>query len=191
VPSASTAQAVSHQGPAITNIDFRRGNTGEGRIIIALSDPHISAQMSGTGAGVRLTLNNTWLLQDLRRRRAVVDFGTPVSLVAANHSGNDTTLNISATGDYDYLAYQADKEYVVSIKPLTAQEIKEKKAEFEFTGEKLSLNFQNIEVRAVLQIIADFTELNLVASDTVQGRITLRLDNVPWDQALSLVLKTK
>lgn len=191
VPSASTAQAVSHQGPAITNIDFRRGTTGEGRIIIALSDPNISAEMSGTGAGVRLTFKNTWLPPELRRRLDVVDFATPVSLVAANHSGNDTTLNISATGDYDYLAYQADKEYVVSIKPLTAQEIKEKKAEFEFTGEKLSLNFQNIEVRAVLQIIADFTELNLVASDTVQGRITLRLDNVPWDQALSLVLKTK
>lgn len=191
VPSASTAQAVSHQGPAITNIDFRRGTTGEGRIIIALSDPNISAQMSGTGAGVRLTFKNTWLPPELRRRLDVVDFATPVSLVAANHSGNDTTLNISATGDYDYLAYQADKEYVVSIKPLTAQEIKEKKAEFEFTGEKLSLNFQDIEVRAVLQIIADFTELNLVASDTVQGRITLRLDNVPWDQALSLVLKTK
>ncbi|MGB3611687.1 MAG: type IV pilus secretin PilQ family protein [Cellvibrio sp.] len=191
VPSASTAQAVSHQGPAITNIDFRRGTTGEGRIIIALSDPNISAQMSGTGAGVRLTFKNTWLPPELRRRLDVVDFATPVSLVAATHSGNDTTLNISATGDYDYLAYQADKEYVVSIKPLTAQEIKEKKAEFEFTGEKLSLNFQDIEVRAVLQIIADFTELNLVASDTVQGRITLRLDNVPWDQALSLVLKTK
>lgn len=191
VPSASTAQAVSHQGPAITNIDFRRGTTGEGRIIIALSDPNISAQMSGTGAGVRLTFKNTWLPPELRRRLDVADFATPVSLVAATHSGNDTTLNISATGDYDYLAYQADKEYVVSIKPLTAQEIKEKKAEFEFTGEKLSLNFQDIEVRAVLQIIADFTELNLVASDTVQGRITLRLDNVPWDQALSLVLKTK
>ena len=191
VPSASTAQAVSHQGPAITNIDFRRGTTGEGRIIIALSDPNISAQMSGTGAGVRLTFKNTWLPPELRRRLDVVDFATPVSLVAATHSGNDTTLNISATGDYDYLAYQADKEYVVSIKPLTAQEIKEKKAEFEFTGEKLSLNFQDIEVCAVLQIIADFTELNLVASDTVQGRITLRLDNVPWDQALSLVLKTK
>lgn len=191
VPSASAAQAASAQGPSITNIDFRRGTTGEGRIIIALSDPNISAEMSGTGAGVRLTFKNVWLPPELRRRLDVVDFATPVSLVAATHSGNDTTLNIAATGDYDYLAYQADKEYVVSIKPLTAQEIKEKKDEFEFTGEKLSLNFQDIEVRAVLQIIADFTELNLVASDTVQGRITLRLDNVPWDQALSLVLKTK
>ena len=191
VPSASNTQAAAVQGPSITNIDFRRGTTGEGRIIIALSDPNISAEMSGTGAGVRLTFKDVWLPQELRRRLDVVDFATPVSLVSATHSGNDTTLNIAASGDYDYLAYQADKEYVVSIKPLTPQEIKEKKEEFEFTGEKLSLNFQDIEVRAVLQIIADFTELNLVASDTVQGRITLRLDNVPWDQALSLVLKTK
>lgn len=191
VPSAPTAQTAAAQGPAITNIDFRRGTTGEGRIIIALSDPGISAEMSSTGAGVRLTFNDVWLPPELRRRLDVVDFATPVSLVSATLDGGDTVLNIAASGDYDYLAYQADKEYVVSIKPLTAQEIKEKKEEFEFTGEKLSLNFQDIEVRAVLQIIADFTELNLVASDTVQGRITLRLDNVPWDQALSLVLKTK
>ena len=191
VPSASTTQPAAAQGPAITNIDFRRGTTGEGRIIIALSDPGISAEMSSTGAGVRLTFNDVWLPPELRRRLDVVDFATPVSLVSATLDGGDTVLNIAASGDYDYLAYQADKEYVVSIKPLTAQEIKEKKEEFEFTGEKLSLNFQDIEVRAVLQIIADFTELNLVASDTVQGRITLRLDNVPWDQALSLVLKTK
>ena len=191
VPSAPTAQTAADQGPAITNIDFRRGTTGEGRIIIALSDPGISAEMSSTGAGVRLTFNDVWLPPELRRRLDVVDFATPVSLVSATLDGGDTVLNIAASGDYDYLAYQADKEYVVSIKPLTAQEIKEKKEEFEFTGEKLSLNFQDIEVRAVLQIIADFTELNLVASDTVQGRITLRLDNVPWDQALNLVLKTK
>ena len=191
VPSAPTAQTAAAQGPAITNIDFRRGTTGEGRIIIALSDPGISAEMSSTGSGVRLTFNDVWLPPELRRRLDVVDFATPVSLVSATLDGGDTVLNIAASGDYDYLAYQADKEYVVSIKPLTAQEIKEKKEEFEFTGEKLSLNFQDIEVRAVLQIIADFTELNLVASDTVQGRITLRLDNVPWDQALNLVLKTK
>src|SRR5690606_11356103 len=95
------------------------------------------------------------------------------------------------SSDLDYLAYQTDNEYVVSIKPLTAQEKLEKKKDFEYTGEKLSLDFQDIEVRAVLQIIADFTDLNLVASDTVQGRITLRLQNVPWDQALEMVLKNK
>src|SRR5690554_3088481 len=192
IPAASSPEAVTPaQGPSITNIDFRRGTAGEGRIIIGLSESSVSAEMMATATGVKLSFNNVWMPPELRRRLDVVDFATPVSLVTASLAGDNATLDIAASGDYDYLAYQADKEYVLSIKPLTAQEKEDKKKEFEFTGEKLSLNFQDIEVRAVLQIIADFTELNLVASDTVQGRITLRLDNVPWDQALSLVLKTK
>ena len=192
IPAAYSPEAVTPaQGPSITNIDFRRGTAGEGRIIIALSESSVSAEMMATATGVKLSFNNVWMPPELRRRLDVVDFATPVSLVTASLVGDNATLNIAASGDYDYLAYQADNEYVLSIKPLTAQEKEDKKKEFEFSGEKLSLNFQDIEVRAVLQIIADFTELNLVASDTVQGRITLRLDNVPWDQALSLVLKTK
>lgn len=175
----------------ITNIDFRRGTAGEGRVIVTLSNPKVSADMVGTGAGVRLSFNGVWLPPELRRRLDVVDFATPVSLVAAGQEGENSVLNISAGGDFDYLAYQTDNEYVVSIKPLTAQEKLEKKKDFEYTGDKLSLDFQDIEVRAVLQIIADFTDLNLVASDTVQGRITLRLQNVPWDQALEMVLKNK
>ncbi len=175
----------------ITNIDFRRGAVGEGRIIVTLSNPKVSADMVGTGAGVRLSFKDVWLPPELRRRLDVVDFATPVSLVASTQEGESSVLNISAGGDFDYLAYQTDNEYVVSIKPLTEQEKQEKKKDFEYTGEKLSLDFQDIEVRAVLQIIADFTELNLVASDTVQGRITLRLQNVPWDQALEMVLKNK
>lgn len=175
----------------ITNIDFRRGTAGEGRVVVTLSNPKVSADMVGTGAGVRLSFKDAWLPPELRRRLDVVDFATPVSLVAATQEGEASVLNISAGGDFDYLAYQTDNEYVVSIKPLTEQEKQEKKKDFEYTGEKLSLDFQDIEVRAVLQIIADFTELNLVASDTVQGRITLRLQNVPWDQALEMVLKNK
>lgn len=175
----------------ITNIDFRRGTAGEGRVVVTLSNPKVSADMVGTGAGVRLSFNGVWLPPELRRRLDVVDFATPVSLVAAGQEGENSVLNISAGGDFDYLAYQTDNEYVVSIKPLSAQEKLEKKKDFEYTGEKLSLDFQDIEVRAVLQIIADFTDLNLVASDTVQGRITLRLQNVPWDQALEMVLKNK
>src|SRR5690606_432651 len=93
--------------------------------------------------------------------------------------------------DYDYLAYQTDNRYIISVKPLSRVEVEERKARFAFVGEKLSLNFQDIEVRSVLQLIADFTDLNLVASDTVTGSITLRLDNVPWDQALDIVLKAK
>lgn len=175
----------------ITNIDFRRGTAGEGRVVVTLSNPKVSADMTGTGAGVKLSFKDVWLPPELRRRLDVVDFATPVTLVAAAQEGESSVLNISAGGDFDYLAYQTDNEYVLSIKPLSAQEKQEKKKDFEYTGEKLSLDFQDIEVRAVLQIIADFTELNLVASDTVQGRITLRLQNVPWDQALEMVLKNK
>lgn len=187
--SLSTQDSI--KGTRITNIDFRRGTAGEGRVIINLSDAKVNANMVGTGAGVRLSFRNVWLPPELRRRLDVVDFATPVSLVASAQEGENTVLNIAASGDFDYLAYQTDNEYVVSIKPLTDREKQERKKEFEYTGQKLSLDFQDIEVRAVLQIIADFTDLNLVASDTVQGRITLRLQNVPWDQALDMVLKNK
>jgi type IV pilus assembly protein PilQ len=176
---------------SISNIDFRRGQSGEGRIVVTLSDPHVSADLISTGAGVKLSFANVAMPKELRRRLDVVDFATPVTIVNASQEGASSVLNISANGEFDYMAYQTDNEYVLSVKPLTEQEKKDKKKDFQFSGEKLSFNFQDIEVRAVLQIIADFTELNLVASDTVQGRITLRLENVPWDQALALVLKTK
>ncbi len=179
------------RGPQVTNIDFRRGEEGEGRVIINLSDDNISADVMETGDGVDLQLGGVHLPEALRRRLDVLDFATPVSMVNARQEGGDTVLSIDASGEYDYMAYQTDDEYVISVKPLTQQEIEARDQEFSYTGDKLSLNFQDIEVRSVLQIIADFTDLNLVASDTVQGRITLRLDNVPWDQALDLVLKTK
>jgi type IV pilus assembly protein PilQ len=176
---------------SITNIDFRRGETGEGKLIVTLSDSHVNADLVGTGNGVKLSFANVSLPEDLRRRLDVVDFATPVNLINATQEGGNSIFNIAATGEFDYMAYQTDNEYVVSVKPLTDTEKREKKKDFQFTGEKLSLNFQDIEVRAVLQILADSNEFNLVASDTVTGRITLRLENVPWDQALALVLKTK
>jgi type IV pilus assembly protein PilQ len=191
IPGAASSRSDVAAGSTITSIDFRRGTAGEGRIIIGLSDSRISANMAAVASGVRLSFNNVHLPPELRRRLDVTDFATPVSLINATQDGGDVTLNVSAAGDFDYLAYQADNEYVLSVKPLTPREREERQKEFQFTGDKLSLNFQDIEVRAVLQIIADVTELNLVASDTVQGRITLRLANVPWDQALDLVLKTK
>jgi type IV pilus assembly protein PilQ len=185
------ATAINVGQPSISNIDFRRGQAGEGRIIVTLTDPHVSAELASTGAGVKLSFANVAIPKELRRRLDVVDFATPVTTVSASQEGASSTLNIAASGEFDYMAYQTDNEYVLSIKPLTEQEKKDKQKDFQFSGDKLSFNFQDIEVRAVLQIIADFTDLNLVASDTVQGRITLRLENVPWDQALSLVLKTK
>src|SRR5690554_6647723 len=175
----------------VKGIDFRRGDAGEGRVIVDLSTDRISADMRDTAKGLRVTFANATLPSELRRRLDVLDFATPVSVISAGSDGGDVVLEISANGDYDYLAYQTDKRYVISVKPLTKSEKAEQERLFEYTGSRLSFNFQDIEVRAVLQIIADFTDVNLVASDTVQGRITLRLDNVPWDQALDMVLKTK
>lgn len=192
VPNKKVVSTIVASGqPTISNIDFRRGQAGEGRIVVTLSDPHVSADLVSTGAGVKLSFANVTMPTEMRRRLDVVDFATPVTLVNASQEGANSTLNVSASGEFDYMAYQTDNEYVLSIKPLTAQEKQEKKKDFQFTGEKISLNFQDMEVRAILQILADFSNFNLVASDTVQGRITLRLENVPWDQALTLVLKTK
>jgi type IV pilus assembly protein PilQ len=192
VPNKKVAKNVVSSGqPSISNIDFRRGQAGEGRIVVTLSDPHVSADLVSTGAGVKLSFANVSIPAELRRRLDVVDFATPVTLVNASQEGANSILSVSAKGEFDYMAYQTDNEYVLSVKPLTEQEKKDKKKDFAFSGEKISLNFQDMEVRAILQILADFSDFNLVASDTVQGRITLRLENVPWDQALALVLKTK
>src|SRR5690606_20685964 len=122
----------------------------------------------------------------------VIDFATPVKTIDTRREGTTTTVTVEAVdGGYDYIAYQTDNRYVISLKPLSPVELEERQSKFAFVGEKLSLNFQDIEVRSVLQLIADFTELNLVASDTVTGSITVRLENVPWDQALDIVLKAK
>lgn len=190
VKKSAPVKTVAGQS-AISNIDFRRGQAGEGRVIVTLTDPHVSADLATTAAGVKLSFSNVAMPAELRRRLDVVDFATPVTIVNSAQEGNSSTLNISASGEFDYMAYQTDNEYVLSVKPLTEQEKREKKKDFQFNGEKISLNFQDMEVRAILQILADFSDFNLVASDTVQGRITLRLENVPWDQALALVLKTK
>lgn len=176
---------------AITSVDFRRGDAGEGKVIVQLTNPGISIDVEEVAGGIDVSFMQTELPDELKRKLDVTDFATPVKMVSASANNVRTSLSIKASGEYDYLAYQADNEYVISVKPLTRAELEEKKAQFAYTGEKLSLNFQNIEVRSVLQLIADVTELNLVASDTVKGNITLRLDNVPWDQALDLVLKTK
>ncbi len=182
---------MSSYTSAINNIDFRRGEGGEGKIIISLTDPNISINVEDVGGQIVLNFVDTQLPVNLRRKLDVTDFATPVTVVSADYDGASAVVSIKPTGDYDYMAYQTETEYVVSVKQLTLQEMEERKQKFNYVGEKLSLNFQDIPVRSVLQLIADFTELNLVASDTVEGKITLRLENVPWDQALDLVLKTK
>ena len=192
VEATTTAEDLTNQAEySIKSIDFDRGEQGEGLVSIELSDPSVSVDISQVGKGIKLSFFRTDLPESLDRRLDVIDFATPVKEIDTSHDGSTTTVMVDAIGEYDYMAYQTDSHYVVSVKHLTAAEQEEKQNKFAYVGEKLSLNFQDIEVRSVLQLIADFTELNLVASDTVSGSITLRLENVPWDQALAIVLKAK
>lgn len=177
---------------AVTGVDFRRGDSGEGRVIIKLSEPSIPVDVKEEGGKIVARFVGAGVPNELVRKLDVTDFATPVKMVETQSADGSTMVVIEPTGVWEYLAYQADNEFSINVKPVSKAEAARKKKEaFEYTGEKLSLNFQDIEVRSVLQLIADFTGLNLVASDTVDGRITLRLQNVPWDQALELILKTK
>jgi len=176
---------------SLTDLQFRRSEAGEGRLILALSDPSVDVNVFSEGSLINLEFLATNVPESLLRRFDVTDFATPVTSVEVTTTERGARLQLKTTGLYDYLAYQTGDEYILSVKPLSANEKQERLNEFNYVGDRISLNFQNIEVRAVLQLIADFTELNLVASDTVSGSITLRLQNVPWDQALELVLKTK
>lgn len=190
--SAVTQKAPVVSGRAIRDLDFQRGEQGEGNIVIDLTDASVSPDIQEQGGKIRLDFAKTQLPESLRVRLDVKDFATPVQFVSATSSSDRTSIIIEPTGLYDYLVFQADNKLTVSVKPLTPADLEQRKADqFTYAGEKLSLNFQDIDVRSVLQLIADFTDLNLVASDTVRGNITLRLQNVPWDQALDLVLKTK
>ncbi|KZY30181.1 fimbrial protein [Oleiphilus sp. HI0081] len=193
MPAANTfSRKVAADRNGITNIDFQRGEKGDGQIVVSFASPDVDIDMSEVGGHIQLRMPKVDLPMGLRQRLDVVDFATPVRRIDSDIVDGDALIRIKASGHYDYLAYQADNKFTVSVEALTEEEVDQrKKDKFPFTGEKLSLNFQNIEVRAVLQLIADFTSLNLVASDTVGGSITLRLQNVPWDQALELILKTK
>ncbi|VVN78696.1 type IV pilus secretin PilQ [Pseudomonas fluorescens] len=196
-PRAATAtpapaRTYAPVGKAIRGVDFQRGTQGEGNVVIDLSDPSIAPDIQERDGKIILGFARTQLPEPLRVRLDVKDFATPVQFVNASATGDRATISIEPSGAFDYSTYQTDNKLTVSIRPMTVDDLQKRNAErFAYTGEKLSLNFQDIDVRSVLQLIADFTNLNLVASDTVQGGITLRLQNVPWDQALDLVLKTK
>jgi type IV pilus assembly protein PilQ len=193
VPVAATQTAgAASAGKSITNIDFRRGEQGEGRVIVMLSDPSIPVDMRQEGGKVVLDFFNTYLPKELERSLDVLDFATPVKTIETYAKGNRVHMVITPMGEYEHLAYQSDNQFTIEVKAVTKEELAEKKKdEFGYVGERLSLNFQDIEVRSVLQLIADFTGLNVVVSDSVSGSITLRLKNVPWDQALDIILKTK
>lgn len=190
--STAGAGMATEPSHGVSAIDFRRGEGGEGRVVVTLTDPNISSDVRQEGKRLVVDFLGANLPVSLARRYDVTDFATPISSIAASPLRGKVHLVITPTGEFEHSAYQVGDEFVIEVRPITKREKEEKrKAEFKYTGEKLSLNFQDIEVRAVLQLLADFTGLNLVASDTVQGRVTLRLQNVPWDQALDIILKTK
>src|ERR1700722_17866324 len=188
-PSKSAAGGVA-AARAIRSIDFRRGADGAGRIIVKLTDPHTPINLHQIGNQIGVEFSGAELPQNLMRRYDASDFGTPVTGFDVTRLGEGTRIVVDATGDYEQLAYQSDDQYVVEVQPrrkaAVAQDDKP-----QYTGERLTLNFQEIETRAVLQLLADASGQNIVVSDSVNGNVTLRLQNVPWDQALDIVLRTK
>ena len=176
----------------VKSVDFRRGVNGEGQVVVRFSNDLANADIQEVSGRIQIRVPDFDLPDNLQRRMDVVDFATAVEFIDVYAEGPDTLMNIEPIGFYEYLAYQTDNQLTIDVKALTQQEKEAQLQEkFPYNGEKLSLNFQDIQVRSVLQLIADFTGLNLVASDSISGSITLRLKNVPWDQALDLVLKTK
>ena len=190
--SVAGAPSVTAGDASLEDVNFNRTSEGEGEVVLDFSSSRVSVDMDEQAGVIRLDLGKVALPERLRRRLEVTDFGTPVERVDTYTEDGSTLVEVKASGTYDYAAYQTDSRFTLSVEELTEQEAEERQEErFPYDGEKLSLNFQDIEVRSVLQLIADFTGLNLVASDTVTGSITLRLENVPWDQALDIVLQTK
>ncbi|MGM0954006.1 MAG: type IV pilus secretin PilQ [Pseudomonadota bacterium] len=192
-PGLQGAESTSGRaGNALAGVDFRRGKDGEGRVVVDLGSSNANVDLEEEAGRIRLSMPDLGVPEDLRRRLDVTDFATPVTRVDTFIEDGHAVVEIRPEGAYDYIAYQSGSSFTVSVEKLTEEEAESRQEDrFPYSGEKLSLNFQDIEVRSVLQLIADFTGLNLVASDTVGGSITLRLQNVPWDQALDLILKTK
>ncbi|EOR02460.1 type IV pilus assembly protein PilQ [Acinetobacter tandoii DSM 14970 = CIP 107469] len=187
-PVATTAKAPS-QG--VSNIGFQRGSEGEGQVVIDLLGSNTPADVQQQGSKIVVRMLGSKIPAHLTRRLNVNDFATPVATVDAYNDGNSGVITIQSSGSYEYMAYQAENKLTISLKrPVDKNPMKPRTAN-NYTGKKISLDFQDIEVRRVLQLLADFTGINMVAADTVQGNITLRLKDVPWDQALDIILKTK
>lgn len=195
-PASSTSRralapsAPQEGGAALKDVDFRRGADGAGRLIVNLGSSMVSADVRAEGKGLTIDLLKTSLPEGLRRRLDVVDFATPVQSITASQQADRVRLQVEATGEWEHSAYQSDSQFVLEVRPKKTDPTKLTKGPG-FTGERLSLNFQNIEVRSLLQVIADFTNFNIVTSDTVGGSLTLRLKDVPWDQALNIIMEAK
>lgn len=198
IPVAVNAAGIPVSNPeispgrqAIRDIDFRRGNNGEGRVVVDLPNNQVAVDVRQQGKKIEVDFLKTTLPEVLRRRLDVADFGTPVNLVTTTQQGENVRMTIEPKGLWEHSAYQSDSQLVIEIKPLKEDSNKLGQGAQGYKGDKLSLNFQNVEVRAVLQVIADFTGLNIITSDTVSGNLTLRLKDVPWDQALDIVMQAK
>jgi type IV pilus assembly protein PilQ len=190
--AAAAPAAPAAEGRSLRAIDFRRGAEGEGRVVVDLSDANTSVDIRQQGNQVIVDFLNTALPESLRRRLDVTDFGTPVSMINAFQQGANTRLVIEPRGLWEQNAYQSDTRFVVEVKPVKEDPTRLFQGTRQgYQGERLSLNFQNVDVRSLLQVIADFTNLNIITSDSVTGSITLRLKDVPWDQALDIILQSK
>ncbi len=191
-PLPNTTPLAAPDINSVTDIDFRRGEQGEGRLILQLKNENTAMDIRRESGDLIVDLPGVDLPDQLKRKLDVMDFATPVNLIESMQTRDGSRLVLTTTGKFEHLAYQSGDKLVVEVKPVAERTTAEStENEFGFEGEKLSLNFQNIEVRAVLQLLADFNGMNLVTSDTVTGNLTLRLKNVPWDQALDIILKTK
>lgn len=183
---------IGEQRHSISNVDFMRGKNGEGRVVVDLSDNATGIDIRQQGKKILIDFLNADLPEDLQRRLNVTDFATPVLNVDAVQNGNNVRLTIEPKGLWEHSAYQADRKFIVDVRPLVEDPNKLVQGSKQgYKGEKLSLNFQNIEVRSVLQVIADFTGFNIITGDNVSGNITLRLKDVPWDQALDIIMQTR
>ncbi|MGE5616845.1 MAG: type IV pilus secretin PilQ [Bacillota bacterium] len=195
-PNTATTFAEAQPGTAtrynLRDVDFRRGNSGEGRVVVALSSANVGIDIRQQGRQLLVDFVNTDVPKNLVRRMDVGDFATPVRFVDTFEQGGNARMVIEPRGLWEYSAYQTDTQFILEVKPVKEDPNRlVQSATPGYAGEKLSLNFQNVEVRAVLQVIADFTGLNIITSDTVGGNLTLRLKDVPWDQALDILLQAK
>lgn len=195
-PSATVTRfaeaQVGDQTHSIRNVDFARGKNGEGRVMIDLSDPTVGINIRQQGKQILVDFLNTEVPAALERRLNVINFNTPVLYIDTLKQGKNARMVIEPKGNWEQSAYQADKKFIIDVRPIIEDPNKlVQGSKPGYAGEKLSLNFQNIDVRSVLQVIADFTGLNIITSDTVSGNLTLRLKDVPWDQALDIIMQSK
>jgi len=189
-PAAMTPVAMAANRPSIRNIDFRRGTDGAGRVVVDLSSRDSGINIAQQGQNLVVDFMGTSLPADLRRRFDVTDFGTAVQSMRASDTNGSARLTIEPRGNWEYSSYQTDNQFVVEVRQVKDDPNKLIAGQG-YRGERLSLNFQNIDIRSLLQVFADFTNLNIITSDTVQGNLTLRLKDVPWDQALQIVMDSK